>query len=58
MLLVPPVGLGYLIVLGGKYVEARMASSRVMFVFGYAVLNTFLWGAGCTMNAANVSFHP
>lgn len=58
MLLAPPVGLAYLIVLGGKYVEARMASSRVLFVFGYAALNTFLWGAGCGMNAAHVSFHP
>jgi hypothetical protein len=58
MLLVPPVGLGYLIVLGGKYVEARMASSSVLFVLGYAFLNTFLWGAGCLMIAGTVSTHP
>jgi hypothetical protein len=58
MLLVPPVGLGYLIVLGGKYVEAGMSSSRVLFVLGYGLLNTFLWGGGCMMIAANVRVHP
>lgn len=49
MLLMPLIGLVWLIVLGGRYVKAGMSDSALLFVFGFGLLNALLWGAGCSI---------
>jgi hypothetical protein len=53
----PLLGFIYLIFLGRRYVAAGMATSPVGFVIGYGLLNTLLWGAGCSMQLSTLSFH-
>ena len=52
----PALGLIYLIILGRRYVAAGMARSSLGFVVGYAIVNTLLWGAGCSMLLSDLDF--
>jgi hypothetical protein len=53
----PILGFMYLIFLGHRYVAAGMAESSLGFVIGYGLLNTLLWGAGCSMQLSTLKFH-
>jgi putative Mn2+ efflux pump MntP len=56
-LLMPLVGLFYLLGLSSTYVKSGRSSNWVGFVLGYGVLNTLIWFAGCSLQWSRLSVH-
>jgi hypothetical protein len=57
-LLMPFVSIWYLIELGRRYVKAVDSQhfTVLTFVLLYGAINTFLWGAGCSVGISRLHF--